>query len=52
METNGKPKVNTIKIKKIFADHWDQFARVNLQGEARGRFSCFLCAWYNMVKKL
>jgi hypothetical protein len=30
METNGKTKVNTIKIKKIFADHWDKFARVNL----------------------
>jgi len=30
METNGKPKLDTIKIKKIFADHWDQFVRVNL----------------------
>ena len=27
METNGKPKLDTIKIKKIFADHWDEFAQ-------------------------
>jgi len=30
METNGKALVKTIKIKQIFADHWDQFAEVNL----------------------
>jgi len=30
MVTKGKFQVNTIKIKQIFADHWDQFTRVNL----------------------
>lgn len=30
MVTNGKPHTHTIKIKQIFVDHWDEFARTNL----------------------
>jgi len=39
MEANGKKRVETITIKKVFADHWEGFRktnRVNKQVEIGG----------------